>query len=186
MTKFSILISLLLIAFNLDLKSQNQTDTLNSKYYVSPDLFKNDSLLTVSIIMDLKTIRNDIYDNIEYHKAAFIYSLGGEKEKHLSIKIKARGHFRRSKANCDFPPLKLKFSRKEREYTVFHNYKKLKLVTHCRTRSEKYQQALFQEYLAYRVFNLLTENSFKVKLAKINYIDSRAKEASISKYAFFY
>ena len=47
---------------------------------------------------------------------------------------------------------------------------KLKVVTHCQNNTKRYNQAVISEYLAYRIFNALTDHSYRVRLVKIKYI----------------
>jgi hypothetical protein len=57
----------------------------------------------------------------------------------------------------------------------------MKLVTHCEYGNEDY---LFREYLIYKLYNVLTDNSFRVRLTKITYINTFKKSKPISAYAF--
>ena len=61
---------------------------------------------------------------------------------------------------------------------------KLKLVTHCRSRGSRYEQNVLKEYLVYRLYNLFTEESFRVRLAEIEYVDSSGKIETRQKMAF--
>jgi hypothetical protein len=62
--------------------------------------------------------------------------------------------------------------------------KKLKLVTHCQSSSINDEYVL-REYLVYRMFNILTDTSFRVRLARITYIDSRKNKKPLTKYGIF-
>jgi hypothetical protein len=42
-----------------------------------------------------------------------------------------------------------------------------------------------REYLVYKLFNALTDTSLKVRLLKVNYIDSKGSKKTISKYGIF-
>jgi hypothetical protein len=55
--------------------------------------------------------------------------------------------------------------------TVFLGQDKLKLVTHCRN-YDRGEQDMLEEFAAYRIFNLLTDNSYRVRLLRIRYEDS--------------
>ncbi|MBI2537970.1 MAG: hypothetical protein HYW06_13625 [Gemmatimonadetes bacterium] len=46
------------------------------------------------------------------------------------------------------------------------------------------QQYVVQEYLVYRVLNLLTDLSFRVRLARITYVDTDAKRDTVTRYGF--
>ena len=52
--------------------------------------------------------------------------------------------------------------------SLFAGQKQLKLVTHCK-RSRAFQQYVLLEYSAYRMYNLLTPQSFRARLANIDY-----------------
>ena len=101
----------------------------------------------------------------------------------LDIKLRTRGKFRASKENCEFAPLRLNFRTSQAAGTVFENQDKLKLVTHCDTRSIRYEQGLITEYLTYRLLNALTEYSYRVRLLRIRYVYSDSK-SRIDSFAF--
>lgn len=87
-----------------------------------------------------------------------------------NIKVSPRGRSRRKV--CDFPPLKIKFNKKELAASGIRQvHKSLKLVTHCNDEAGALQNVM-EEYLAYKVYNELTNNSLKVQLVKINYEDT--------------
>jgi hypothetical protein len=117
----------------------------------------------------------------EYHdaKMTFTHSDGSRVVK--NIRLRSRGDFR--KRHCHFPPVKLDFRKTPFESTSMNDVKSLKLVTHCRG-NEEYQQYILKEYLVYRMFNILTENSYRVRLFEIEYIDSEGKMDPLSKYGF--
>lgn len=86
-----------------------------------------------------------------------------------SIKVRLRGKSRRRV--CEFPPLRLNFSKPETGQTVFAGQDKLKLATHCRN-YDRGEQDMLEEYLAYRILNVLTDYSLRVRLLKWDYQDS--------------
>lgn len=104
-----------------------------------------------------------------------------EGEKVHEVKIKPRGKFRRR--TCDFPPLKIKFKKaglKEKGINTAH--KSLKLVTHCMNTPEA-EQTIIKEYIAYKMYNQLTEASYKVQLVEVTYVND--SDASVDvKYGF--
>ena len=87
----------------------------------------------------------------------------------LDVAIRTRGNNRREKEICKFPPMRLNFKKSQTKDTLFHKQDKLKLVTHCASKSTIFEQALLKEYLAYRILNLLTNASFRVRLLRITY-----------------
>ncbi|MCJ7815624.1 MAG: hypothetical protein MUP31_06190, partial [Xanthomonadales bacterium] len=85
------------------------------------------------------------------------------------IKIRVRGKSRTSV--CDFPPLRLNFSPDKTAETVFANQNKLKLVTHCKNKDSA-QANILKEYAAYKIFNLISDVSYKVRLVHVTYMDT--------------
>jgi hypothetical protein len=96
-------------------------------------------------------------------------------------KVKPRGVFR--KANCSFPPLKLKFEKDAMKELDLKEYRTLKLVTHCQEDYE-YEQFVLKEFLAFKLYNELTDRSFRVQLANVRYVDSQKKLPDIERYGF--
>ena len=95
------------------------------------------------------------------------------------IRVYARGEFRRRE--CNMPGLMLNF--KNSDEHKLSPLKKMKLVAGC-TSNEYGEQLLLMEYLIYKMYSQLTEMSFKVRLAKINYKDTRNKMKPYTQYAF--
>jgi hypothetical protein len=55
------------------------------------------------------------------------------------------------------------------------------MVTHCNSGNETY---LFKEYLIYKIYNILTDYSFRARLLKVNYINTRKESKPVNTYAF--
>lgn len=96
------------------------------------------------------------------------------------IRVQARGHFRLE--NCYMPPLYLNFKDKTK-CPKLHELGKLKLVCGCDMGSTD-EQLIIKEYLAYKIFNILTPKSFRVRLVKVTYDDSKGKVKKYSQYGF--
>jgi len=102
----------------------------------------------------------------------------------LAIELSARGNARRRPEVCNFPPLRVKFSEPPPEGSLFRKQKSLKLVTHCRSQAS-FQQKTLLEYSAYRMYNVLTEASFRVRLAKVRYVDDKKGKLIAERLGFF-
>lgn len=102
----------------------------------------------------------------------------------LAIELSARGNSRRRPDVCKFPPLRVRFSDTPPKGSLFEKQKALKLVTHCRAQGAFQQQTLL-EYAAYKVYNAVTERSFRVRLAKVRYVEAGSGKLIAEKPGFF-
>jgi hypothetical protein len=101
----------------------------------------------------------------------------------IQLEISPRGKSRLISRICDFPGLMLFFSVGV-EGSPFEGQGALPLVTHCKDR-DSYEESMFLEYLAYRTYNVLTELSLRVRLAKIEYFDSERDGLVADRFGFF-
>jgi hypothetical protein len=137
----------------------------------SNSLFKKKEVLQIKIETNIKALLKDRGQTPQYHWAKLSYTDDKGESVSFPIKAKVRGNFRRSPSNCVFPPLLLNFSKKEAKNTLFDNQDKLKLVTECIN-----ENLVFHEYMAYQIYNIITDLSFKARLTEVTYIDSLGKK----------
>lgn len=101
----------------------------------------------------------------------------------LEVQLRTRGHFRLK--ICQYPPLKVAYDKAQAAHTILaHTGSSLKLTVQCRG-GRSYTNYLLEEYLIYRVYNLLTERSFRARLARVTYADAKGKQPPEMRYAFF-
>lgn len=149
----------------------------------TPDpLFQSDDVLSVKITAPISTLISDRPFE-EQLAATFEYQNDADETVALDIQVRTRGRFRRQKNVCVFPPLRLNFKASQVKDTLFHKQDKVKLVTHCQ-KSDKYTQAILREYLVYRMFNLISDSSFRVRLLNITYIDNENKQEPDQRFGF--
>lgn len=92
----------------------------------------------------------------------------------IPLKIRTRGHFRKLMGGCKYPPILLNFKKSATpKSSVFKGQDKIKFVTPCR--GDTY---VIHEYLVYKLYNILTPKSFRVRLVKVIYQDSVANRTS--------
>ncbi len=169
------------LAFLTDSIAEPDTSNLiRFTLFPETDPFNSNEPMYISLKFDMRKFIREKQKG-KYHNAILSITQSDEFRSEDTIRIRARGEFR--KKHCYFPPVKLNFKKSEFEKTYMNDIKTLKLVTHCMN-SETYQQYLLKEYLVYRMFNILTDNSYRVRLLKIKYIDSQGKKPTISKYGF--
>jgi hypothetical protein len=98
-----------------------------------------------------------------------------------SLGVAIRGKFRRQR--CEFPPLKLNFSKKDLRAAGLETFDKYKLVSSC-TSDPLAGNLVLKEYLAYRAYNLLSENSFRVQRLTITYVDVNGNHPDRTEHGF--
>lgn len=140
-------------------------------------LFDQNTVIDVELIGPIGSLIRHKDDEIEL---PFVLIAEGIEHQ---IQARVRGNSRLRV--CNFPPLRLDFSNGAPERSVFTGQDKLKLVTHCRNRAVAQSDAL-QELAAYRIFNQISDISYKVRLLRITYTDTedRFKPKLDEHYAF--
>jgi hypothetical protein len=150
-------------------------DTLQQDF----GLFTQDDILHLALRFDLREYTRK-KPKKEYLDAILTYYINDKDSINKKVRLKSRGEFRNG--YCSFPPIRLNFSKSEFKKTDLKKIDKIKLVTHCQSGNEEY---LFKEYLIYKLYNVLTDYSFRVRLADIDYISTTGKSKTIRSYGFF-
>jgi len=91
----------------------------------------------------------------------------------LDVAVSTRGNSRLE--HCSLPPLSINLKRKQVASTLFAGQDKLKIVTQCR-KSAAYRRYLNQEFIVYKILNILSEYSFRVRKLEITYRKSSGGE----------
>ena len=146
-----------------------------------PRLFSDSGEMKVTLSGPWRAIRNNIKKDALY-PAQLTYTGADGKQHTIDTEVTPRGISRRERL-CDFPPLKIHFDKEKMKGTEFRGNKSLKLVTYCDTR-DKYEQYYIKEFLIYRIYNLVTEFSFRVRPMIVEYKDSQSKKFSLSRFSF--
>ena len=169
---------LCLLAIFISTQSTGQIkDSISSISCNEYTLFENDELLNICLKGDIRKLFKDRSEKTIYHPFHFTFTNEGYSQT-LKIKVKTRGHFRKLRENCTTPPLLLNFDNlPNSEKILFHKQNKLKLVTACR--DEKY---VLREYLVYKIYQLLSPKSFRVRLVTICFEDTRKGKITDAKY----
>lgn len=159
-----------------------ELDRLQAEAEAAP-LFAGEEPLALHLFVDLDVIRGDRPDEEEL---AGLIRFQGEQGgwTDAPVDVRTRGGFRREARNCSFPPLRLDLPRGRMEGTVFHGQDKLKVVLPCRDGRNSYQVLVLREYLAYRMLNLLTPVSYRVRLVDLTVHDTAAEDDPVRGFGF--
>ena len=137
-------------------------------------LFNSDEPLTITLTGPFKTLDKQRDKSAEYDVGSLSYE-GPDGPVSIETRYTPRGNFRLEKENCAHAQLWLNLKKKQTKKTVFANQNKLKLVVQCRD-STRYQSYLRKEYQAYRMLNLMTEASYRVRWLTVTYQDLQGKK----------
>jgi hypothetical protein len=147
-------------------------------------LFQHTDPLPFTLTADFKAVGKDRKPGSQNRFPATFATVGDDGQpRSIPVQLRTRGHARLVQ-NCGFVPLRIEFPREVVKGTPFEGQGTLKLGTHCHG-SKDYEQGALREYLAYRIFNLFTPRSFRVRLARATYVDSRSGSTIATRYAMF-
>ncbi len=130
-------------------------------------IFTSDTVLPVTIEGPWRTIERNKTSGDEW-QGTFSYDTDGGRVR-IPVTLRARGLTRLDV--CDFPPLRIGFDKAAAKRTAFRGAGNLKMVTHCLKR-EKFEAYPVKEYIGYRIYNLVTEKSYRVQGLDVRYVDT--------------
>jgi hypothetical protein len=148
-------------------------------------LFESAEPLTFTLRADFKAVlKNRDTATAQWRPARLSYTDSTGQLVDVDASLRTRGIFRLRPATCGFPPLRLNIVGKTAKGTPFEGIDRPKLVTHCQNDRPEYEQIILQEYLLYRMYNLLTPVSFDVRLARVRYEDTQGRMEPVTAWAF--
>jgi hypothetical protein len=159
-------------------ESASDSDTM----LFSKDFFDRSEPLDLELAFDIKKFMTEKSDS-EYLPAKLKYYSADNNIIEKEVRIKARGEFRRN--TCQFPPYWLNIKKSNVNNDHLSEAKKVKVVTHCKdSRAVGYEDYVLREYLIYKMYNIITEYSFRVRLLNIKYTDTGRNNKTYNKLAF--
>ncbi len=141
--------------------------------------FLDEHPIEVKISTDVRNLLNKRVKR-EYQPAQISMRFPDSSVINEEIRIQTRGVYRLN--NCYMPSLMLNF--RNNSSPRLRPLQKLKLVCGCGTSSDD-EQLIIKEYLTYKLYNLLTPMSFRVRMLRVTYEDSKGKKKPYTQYGFF-
>lgn len=138
----------------------------------SNELFFSNDPLPIKLSYSNKVLRKETNDSTYIDSEISFRNADGTWDT-LEMKIRARGNYRRE--NCFFPPVKLKITKSSSEGTIFEGNKKLKLVLPCVLQKD-YNDKVIKEYMAYKLYELVSPYYFKTRLLHIDFTDVKGEK----------
>ena len=144
------------------------------------DFFEREEPMHLVLEYDLKTFQRNRKDE-PYMDARMYCVLNDSCRIPYEVRLKTRGIFRKS--FCYLPPFWMNIEDASIESNALYGVEKMKIVTHCMNK-DFYQDYLLKEYLAYKLYNIISPYSFRVRLLKITYMDTGRKNSTLEGWAF--
>ena len=150
------------------------------KVQSTKDFFKDTTIIKVTVSTDVRNLQRQ-KTNPVFQPAKFTWhnadSSGDVTE---VVKIKQRGNMR--KQQCYMAALMIDFSIKGNTSRL-QNLGEIKWVAPCNFNKES-EQWLLKEFLIYKLYNAITDYSFRVRLIELNLEDEKQKVKPVTNFAF--
>lgn len=150
----------------------------NAQQIDSLRFFTDDRALKVAFTTDIRNLQNQKGDD-QFQDADIVMRFPDSTVITEKVGVAARGNFRRG--YCRIPPMSINF--RHAGAPRLTSLGKLKMVIGCGVKAED-EELLLKEYLCYKLYNLLDDKSFRVRLMKVDYTDTRNKTKPFSQHAF--
>ncbi|MFV8225526.1 hypothetical protein [Christiangramia aquimixticola] len=147
----------------------------NNEVSENGSLFHKKEVLPINLRYSNKDIKKETNDStyiITYLK----FEDPGAGLDSIEVRLRKRGNFRLK--NCFYAPIKIKIKKKAAKNTLFEGHKNLKLVLPCLVERDRNDNIL-KEYLAYKLYEVISPFHFKTRLLEISYEEERAKKIKL-------
>ena len=162
---FRLLILSCLLSMILPRSSAQSTGTAPSNKPAFPEkgLFESDEVFQFTLKGNVRDLLKDRSGDPRLFPMELIYRKEDSTQLVMPVQVKTRGNFRRKKGNCTYPPLLIVFPKEGPHLSsIFRQQKGTALVVPCS--GEEY---VIREWLTYKLYNIITQNSFRVRLVKV-------------------
>jgi len=165
-------------SFTFNIQKGNNKRSAVTELPAVKNLFESDDVIQITLSGNIRELLNDRGETPQYHPIQLICKNEDSSETTIETEIKTRGHFRKLRENCIYPPLLIHF-KKTGSYTssIFKEQDKMKLVMTCRD-----DEYVVREYLVYKLYNLVTPKSFRARLVKVKLTDTKNNKSIVPMY----
>jgi hypothetical protein len=175
----SVLASLSLLLYQPQTAPAGNQEKVSANATANP-FFARNEVVELTLALPLENVMKDRGATPGFHPAVLTYRDTAAALKTVAVQVKVRGNRRKDPTVCGFPPLLVSFP-PDIMSSPFGKVEELKLITHCL--DDTYT---LREYLVYKVYNILTDKSFRVRLCRITYQDNGGRKGRATvHYAFF-
>jgi hypothetical protein len=150
--------------------------------YKPTALFSSNRPLEATLTLNLRQIKKDRKEEAPWRAAALAYKGADGATVEIPARVRTRGIWRMK--NCDIPPLRMDFAKDKVKRSEFAGQDRVKLVLACHN-NDKYEGLLLDELQLYRIYQLLTPISHRVRLVRLTVTDSGTQKLEMTRWAFF-
>ncbi len=181
MKRYYYILSLLFFCLlNVHAQVFREADDFGDTIYTAIDLFELTDPMVITLTFDIKEYQREKHSG-EYMPVDLLVHFNDTLDIVKNVRIRARGEFRKN--ICHFSPFWLNIRKSKVENEYLKDVTKMKVVTHCRN-GDEYDDNVLLEFLAYKIYNLLSPVSFRVRLVQMKYVDTGRKNKVTQSWAF--
>ena len=145
-------------------------------------LFRSSEPVALTLTMNLRQIKKDRKEDAPWRAATLTYKNLEGATAEVPARVRTRGIWRMK--NCDIPPLRIDFAKENVKQTLFSGQDRVKLVLPCHN-NDRYEGLLLEEMQLYRIYQLFTPISHRVRLLHLTIADSGSNKVEMTRLAFF-
>ncbi|GMQ24886.1 hypothetical protein Aoki45_15680 [Algoriphagus sp. oki45] len=127
-------------------------------------LFDTEEALELEMSTSIKRLRSETNDSTFITQDIAVYENGTFEN--YPFEIRTRGNFRLE--NCYYPPTRIRMAKDDAKGSIFQGTRKLKLVLPC-SKGKNSGNYVGKEYLAYKMYELVTDYYFRTRLVKMKF-----------------
>ena len=162
-----------------------------------PLLFDSHEVLELTMPVDFHALcKPSETPDCDYTPTVFEYRNANGEQVSLPISIRRRDGWRSMEANCQVPTIFVRFSDESTAGTLFEGQTTLALTSHCgkgisaenessRPLPDEFESYVGNEYFGYRLYNLVTDVSLRVRFVKITYANPEDPRRDFTRNGFF-
>ncbi|MEP0714240.1 hypothetical protein [Algoriphagus sp.] len=135
-------------------------------------LFDSEEILELTMSFSVKKLRSETNDSTFIDSFLGFRNSAGVLDT-LDVELRARGNFR--KANCYYPPIRMRLKKQEGKGNLFDGSRNLKIVFPCQ-RGKNADAYVVKEFLCYKLYEQVSDYTFQTRMIRINFFNEDDKK----------
>ncbi len=165
----TLLVTILFVLAGFPLLSQQEgVPSYQDTAAVYEDLFSAEDPLYLTLKFDVEAFKKTKHQDV-YHNAEMTNEVSDDSQLTNSVQVKARGTIRRK--ICNLPPILLNIGNSGIKADSLQDVLRMNMVVRCKNAAQ-YGPYVLREYLVYKIYNIITPLSYRVRLVRLTIIDT--------------